>query len=336
MAIGVQKWKGEFILIFKKIFRLKTNIYNVIFVCFQTCRDKLSVLSIHDNQIVTLSARSPMSVLSGCTILPKENHEPFSSIPQPTSESPIFETTEGHDDENYSTETNYDKYLKRPLNEPKQPLENRTGKSLENFTNDEFDESFNETEIFNNSATTGDEHSHNGGGLVFEHDIRLQNELENTTEYKLEVEELFEAQNQTEYLRPNIDNYKSRERRSESWPFRRQRDTYIVRCHNAGTFISSRERWWYIAISNCGTDKGLDIRYRFKMTNGKSGDFWNEHFSADERCNDSFIIHNAHTNLIHSKVFTLFEFFIFSNSIDFIDRIYCIFFTDGGIVFLYG
>lgn len=240
-----------------------------------------------------------MNGLSGCTILPKENPKPFSSIPEATSESPIYEPTEGHDDENHSTETNYDKYLKRPLSEPKQPSGNRTVKSLENITdepNNEFAESlesFNETEIFNNSATTGDEHSHNGGGLTFQHDIGMQNELENTTEWKLEVEQLFETQNQTEYLREDTKNYKSRERRSENWPFRRQRDTYIVRCHNAGTFISSRERWWYIAISNCGSDKGLDIRYRFKMTNGKSGDFWNEHFSADERCNDSFIIHNA-------------------------------------------
>lgn len=40
---------------------------------------------------------------------------------------------------------------------------------------------------------------------------------------------------------------------------------------------------WYIAISNCGSDKGLDVTYRFKMTNGKPGEFWHEHFSADER-----------------------------------------------------
>lgn len=235
-----------------------------------------------------------MNTLSGCTILPKQNPNPFSSVSQATSESPIYEPNEG---ENYSTETNYDKYMKRPSSEPKHPSGNRTGKSLENTTDKPIDEltdsfeSLNETEIFNNSATTGDEHSHNGGGLVFQHDIGMENELENTTEYKLEVEELFETQTQTQYLRENTENHTSRQRRSESWPFRRQRDVYIVRCHNAGTFISSRERWWYIAISNCGSEKGLDIKYRFKMTNGKSGDFWNEHYSADERCNDSFIVY---------------------------------------------
>lgn len=242
-----------------------------------------------DNQIITLSARSPLNGISGCSILPK-NSKPFSSSPAATSESSIFEQTESNADENYPTETNYDKYLKRPSSEPEHPSGNRTSKSLENITDDEFADSselsFNDTEIFNNSATTGDEHSHNGGGLVFQHDIGMKNELENTTEYKLEVEELFKTQNQTE-------NYTSRQRRSDSWPFRRQRDAYIVRCHNAGKFISSRDRWWYIAISSCNSKQGLDIRYRFKMTNGESGDFWNEHFSADERCNCLFIIHNS-------------------------------------------
>lgn len=254
--------------------------------------------------------------------MPKENPKPFSSIPQATTQSPIIinEPTEGHDDdnnENYSTETNYDKYLKRSSSEPKHRLGNRTEKPLENITDEpnveliDSLESFNETEIFNNSATTGDEHSHNGGGLIFQHDIGMKNELENTTEYKLEVEELFKTQTQTEYLQKDTENYKSRQRRSESWPFRRQHDAYIVRCHNAGTFKSSRERWWYIAISNCGSDKGLDITYRFKMTNGNPGDFWNEHFSADERCNHSFLIRNAFETFIHNYLlflnFSLFQ-----------------------------
>lgn len=55
-------------------------------------------------------------------------------------------------------------------------------------------------------------------------------------------------------------------------------------CRNIGGFTSSRERWWYIAIANCGSQKGLDVRYKFRMTNGPPGDFWHEHFSADEMC----------------------------------------------------
>lgn len=50
------------------------------------------------------------------------------------------------------------------------------------------------------------------------------------------------------------------------------------------SWSSSIFRWWYIAISNCGSNKGLDVWYKFRMTNGAPGDFWNEHFSADEMC----------------------------------------------------
>nr|XP_032525823.1 transmembrane protein 145-like [Danaus plexippus plexippus] len=57
---------------------------------------------------------------------------------------------------------------------------------------------------------------------------------------------------------------------------------FIVTCRNSRRFRSARERWWFIAISNCGSPKGLDVRYKFLMTNGPSGDFWHEHFSADE------------------------------------------------------
>ncbi|XP_073978128.1 transmembrane protein 145-like isoform X2 [Rhodnius prolixus] len=58
--------------------------------------------------------------------------------------------------------------------------------------------------------------------------------------------------------------------------------TVTLRCHQARRFHSSRERWWFLAISNCNSTKGLNIRYRFLMTNGPPGDYWHEHFSADE------------------------------------------------------
>ncbi|GJQ75325.1 hypothetical protein Trydic_g23508 [Trypoxylus dichotomus] len=55
-----------------------------------------------------------------------------------------------------------------------------------------------------------------------------------------------------------------------------------IACHNARKFRSSRERWWFVAVSNCNGSKGIHIKYRILMTNGLPGDYWHEHFSADE------------------------------------------------------
>ncbi|KAJ1520514.1 hypothetical protein ONE63_003637 [Megalurothrips usitatus] len=57
---------------------------------------------------------------------------------------------------------------------------------------------------------------------------------------------------------------------------------HILTCHNVRRFRSARERWWFLAISNCNASKGLNVHYRFLMTNGQPGDYWHEHFSADE------------------------------------------------------
>lgn len=57
-----------------------------------------------------------------------------------------------------------------------------------------------------------------------------------------------------------------------------------VICRNARRFRSSRERWWFVAISNCNASKGIHIKYKILMTNGPQGDYWHEHFSADKFC----------------------------------------------------
>ncbi|KAH1012053.1 hypothetical protein HUJ04_001296 [Dendroctonus ponderosae] len=56
----------------------------------------------------------------------------------------------------------------------------------------------------------------------------------------------------------------------------------FINCHNARRFRSARERWWFIAVSNCKATKGIDLNYQLLMTNGPPGDYWREHFSADE------------------------------------------------------
>lgn len=56
--------------------------------------------------------------------------------------------------------------------------------------------------------------------------------------------------------------------------------TYNYNCGGRRSFVSIRARWWYIAVSNCKTTKGLKMRYHMELTNGES--FWSRHFSADE------------------------------------------------------
>ncbi|KAF7490505.1 Transmembrane protein [Sarcoptes scabiei] len=67
------------------------------------------------------------------------------------------------------------------------------------------------------------------------------------------------------------------------------------RCIHHRTFQSHRERWWFIAIDNCGTSKGLYMKYRITMTNSQTN-AWLKHFSADE-----FYI--LHTDLIMCILF---------------------------------
>ncbi|KAG8192661.1 hypothetical protein JTE90_009691 [Oedothorax gibbosus] len=54
-----------------------------------------------------------------------------------------------------------------------------------------------------------------------------------------------------------------------------------IHCHSKRTFQSRRERWWFIAISNCDSNKGLYLRYRIVMTNDENN-LWFKHFSADQ------------------------------------------------------
>jgi len=61
-------------------------------------------------------------------------------------------------------------------------------------------------------------------------------------------------------------------------------DKGVITCVNDRRFRSARERWWFLAISNCNTTQGLSITYKFLMTNGPVEDYWRHHFSADEVC----------------------------------------------------
>ncbi|KAL3886685.1 hypothetical protein ACJMK2_026664 [Sinanodonta woodiana] len=57
-------------------------------------------------------------------------------------------------------------------------------------------------------------------------------------------------------------------------------------CTGGRTFRSSRERWWFVAVSKCVTPVnktyGLYLKYEVSMTNGPEGDYLHREYSADE------------------------------------------------------
>ncbi|KAH6930250.1 hypothetical protein HPB50_012262 [Hyalomma asiaticum] len=60
----------------------------------------------------------------------------------------------------------------------------------------------------------------------------------------------------------------------------------VYRCRDKRRFKSARERWWFIAISNCNASQGksgLYLEYMLELYNDDSN-FWYKHFSADEFC----------------------------------------------------
>uniref|UniRef100_A0A915EFP4 GPR180/TMEM145 transmembrane domain-containing protein n=1 Tax=Ditylenchus dipsaci TaxID=166011 RepID=A0A915EFP4_9BILA len=54
------------------------------------------------------------------------------------------------------------------------------------------------------------------------------------------------------------------------------------RCTGNKTFFSMRPRWWFIAVGNCNSTKGLYLDYSLFMTNSLSFNRWFFHFSFDE------------------------------------------------------
>ncbi|KAK3596449.1 hypothetical protein CHS0354_015921 [Potamilus streckersoni] len=57
-------------------------------------------------------------------------------------------------------------------------------------------------------------------------------------------------------------------------------------CTGGRTFRSSRERWWFVAVSKCVTPvnntAGMYLKYEVSMTNGPEGDYLHREYSADE------------------------------------------------------
>lgn len=256
----------------------------------KSCLQKVSVLSPLDNQVVTLTTKRPESYLSGCRLTTsRERNRPPASVPDNnTSKTPEDATPNGSQTASTASDeadsSHFEQFLKSTTTASSytttttSPLSTTTDFSgeIEGSGTGAYEAVSLETDadVFN---ATADEFfllaRDNNDGLL------NGNRLENDTSFKDEVEELF-SESSTEN---NV-----RVRRSVPLLGRENTGTIIVSCSNAGGFTSVRERWWYIAVASCGSDKGIDIKYRFRMTNGPPGDFWHEHFSADEMCKSLF------------------------------------------------
>lgn len=257
----------------------------------KSCLQKVSVLRPIDNQVVPLTTKRPGSYLSGCRMTTSRDRlrPPPSSADDATTQRPDENASSSSTISDEVDSSYFEQFLKsssttesptitsttfNPTTTPLMDTEDSSGFSGDGSA---FEEISLETDadVFN---VTDEEQfillARDNDGL------QNGNRLENDSSFQAEVEELFSSDSSTE---------KSvRVRRSPLWP-RENTGTIIVSCSNAGGFTSVRERWWYIAISNCGSDKGIDIKYKFRMTNGPPGDFWHEHFSADEMCKITFI-----------------------------------------------
>uniref|UniRef100_A0A182PW69 Uncharacterized protein n=1 Tax=Anopheles epiroticus TaxID=199890 RepID=A0A182PW69_9DIPT len=268
----------------KKLGELKLLLYYddrtqwpAIYKTDKTCTEKLSVLHPEDNQIVTLSPRTPYNLYSGCHLrtptakespddpLPPRNAGgPTTRSPPPTRSAPTGPGVAGGDLKPPDDDAQYfDQFLKTTTMEPEFAFDETTA---ENGT----EGSPYEVLLTSTSSLQG-----------FVGDNGEVNLLENSTDYRLLVEQLFP---QADVIGENdASSNGTRVPRAAAPSTGKFETRLIVSCSNFGSFTSSRERWWYIAIANCdGTGKGLDVKYRFRMTNGPPGDFWHEHFSADE------------------------------------------------------
>lgn len=240
--------------------------WHSVYKTSKTCQEKVSVLSANDNQIVTLSARSPYFMKSGCGLRTMSSPPRGEARDSTTTQKPTQSASRKFLDDIDSTY--FDQFLKTTTQVPQSssasyssPDMSSTTIGVDNFTDVDI-EDFNST-IPGYKTMVYDQEAQDNG-------------LENTTDFKMDVEEMF-------------DEFIGNSNRTKRQTFPRiydteKKQTIYVSCHNAGGFTSSRQRWWYIALANCGSNKGMDVRFKFRMTNGALGDFWHEHFSADEMC----------------------------------------------------
>ncbi|XP_060534334.1 transmembrane protein 145-like isoform X2 [Cylas formicarius] len=215
----------------------------------KSCKERESVLNVQQNQIVNLTARSAATRdFSGCQFrpsMPPTTPRPLYTINIPTPKKP--NRSKGHVKITTTTTT-----VKTTTELPQTTVSDTTGTTM-------------------SSTFSSLDYSTYPSSITF-------NDLTSTTagteEYSATT------------VGSNVTAYDERPRRRRYVPVKSPvsviRTGRTVSCHNARKFRSARERWWFIAISNCNGTKGISINYQLLMTNGAPGDYWHEHFSADE------------------------------------------------------
>lgn len=150
----------------------------------QTCQEKLNVLSIRDNQIVTLSSKAPHNIYSGCTL--RSSKDPIAST---TTQKPVILNSKPDPPGTVKPmdpmdPTYFDQFLKPTTMSPGadtfEATENPTTVKIEvteSVSQDDSVETFNKTEK---------------APVTLNFDIGgFDNRLENASSFKNEVEELF-------------------------------------------------------------------------------------------------------------------------------------------------
>lgn len=143
--------------------------WHSVYKSSKTCQEKVSVLSAQDNQIVTLSAKSPYFIKSGCTLRTASSSTRESTTTQKPTQASSKKSPENVDS------TYFDQFLKSTTQIPQsstQPEISSTTFSIENFTDVDI-EDFNST-------------SPGYKTMVYDQEAQ-DNNLENTTDVSIFV-----------------------------------------------------------------------------------------------------------------------------------------------------
>uniref|UniRef100_A0A6P7GNK5 Transmembrane protein 145-like n=1 Tax=Diabrotica virgifera virgifera TaxID=50390 RepID=A0A6P7GNK5_DIAVI len=251
----------------------------------KTCEERESVLNIKQNQIINLTARYQASKqLSGCMLLPSSSNIPTYTLIVPTLSPPTKPknktvlVTKKYAAVTENSNTYMSGWTTTPFSTSESPSESdMTGWTTTPFLTSEHPtegglyttglvQSLNSADDFNIPATFSQQPASVTTDTVF---FSTRNKNSNTIPPTFTTIAKQKSVIKKRSVHTFYNNMYIRKGRT-------------VTCHNARRFKSSRERWWFVAISNCNGTKGIDIRYRILMTNGPPGDYWHEHFSADE------------------------------------------------------